>query len=120
MKRILPDKIYQGKPCSVVSVGCAMKIGSEDALQALFSSKLRSDGYLSLKGMDELARANLSVTRRSDFRRGQRPCLRDFCHGYSGKAVVCLRGHFVYVEGGDYYSFYFNGDSEVVTVWYLE
>ena len=120
MKRILPDKIYQGKPCSVVSVGCAMKIASEDALQSLFSSKLRSDGYLSLKGMDELVRANLSVIWRRDYRRGERPTLRDFCHGYSGKAVVCLLGHFVYVEGGDYYSFYFNGDSPVVAVWEVQ
>ena len=117
MKRILPDEIYRGVPCSVVSMGCALKITDRNALNALFSKELHSDGYLSLKGMNALVRSKMSVLRRTDFKRGQRPCLRDFCHSFSGKAVVCLLGHFVYVEGGDYHSFFFNGDDPVVAVW---
>ncbi len=120
MKRILPSEIYRELPCSVVAVGCALKIAEKSKLDALFSSRLHSDGYLSLKGMDELMRAFLGVTKRTTYKRGQRPCLRDFCHGYNGKAVVCLLGHFVYIEGGDYYSFFFNGGDDVVAVWKIE
>ena len=117
MKRITPDKIYRGKPCSVVAVGCALHNTSREVLKSLTSPLLRSDGYLSLDGMNRLVRANMAVTRRRNFRRGERPCLRDFCHGFDGKAVVCVAGHFVYVEDGDYYSFLWNGDDEVIAVW---
>lgn len=120
MRRHTPDKIYRGEPCSVVAVGCALKIGAREALRSLRSASLHDDGYLSLDGMDRLVRANLAVVRRRKFKRGQRPCLRDFCHGFSGKAVVCLTGHFVYVEGGDYWSFFWNGDDEVISVWEIK
>lgn len=101
-------------------MGCALHITDKSQLNGLFSAQLKDDGYLSLKGMNSLIRAHLPVKKRVDFKRGYRPNLRDFCHGYSGKAVVCVRGHFVYVEKGDYYSYFFNGDDEVVAVWYLE
>lgn len=117
MKRIVPSDIYRGLPCSVVAVGCALKIASRDALRALTSPLLHGDGYLSLDGMNRLVRANMAVKRRRNFRRGERPCLRDFCHGFDGKAVVCVSGHFVYVENGNYYSFFKNGNDEVIAVW---
>lgn len=117
MKRIIPDNIYKEKPCSVVAVGCALGIASESALSALKSPLLHKDGYLSLDGMNRLIRANLTVIRRTNFRRGARPCLRDFCHEFSGRAVVCVAGHFVFVKGGDYYSFFWNDDDEVIAVW---
>lgn len=120
MKRHTPRNIYRRKPCSVVAVGCALKCTDESALKALKSPLLHSDGYLSLDGMNRLARANLSVKKRLNFKRGQRPILRDFCHGFSGKAIVCVAGHYVYVEGGDYWSFFWNGDDEVISVWEIE
>lgn len=120
MKRILPDNIFKGVPCSAVAVGCALKIHDKSAIDALISNDLHSDGYLSLNGMNKLVRAYMSVKRRVNYKRGERPCLRDFCHGYNGRAIVCLLGHFVYVEGGNYYSFFFNGDDPVVSVWYLD
>ena len=120
MKRILPDDVYKKLPCSVVAVGSALKTVDRNVIKGLFSADLKSDGYLSLRGMNDLVRANLSVTRRDNFKRGQRPCLRDFCHGYSGRAVLCLLGHYVYIEKGDYYSFFFNGDDQVVSAWYLD
>ena len=119
MKRILPNKIYRGVPCSVVAVGCATGITARDALRGLYSPDLRSDGYLSLHGMNRLVRANLAVLRHMTFRRGARPCLRDFCHAFKGKAVVCVAGHYVYVANGDYWSFFRNGDDEVISVWEL-
>lgn len=117
MKRIVPGKIYRGLPCSVVALGCALKIGDSEALQRLYSPSIHADGYLSLDGMNRLVRANMGVIRRVNYRRGERPCLRDFCHRFDGKAVVCVAGHFVYVEDGNYYSFFKNGNDEVICVW---
>lgn len=119
MKRILPATMYRRKPCSVVAVGCALG-ASQEALDGLTSPDLRSDGYLPLNGMNDLVRANLRVKRRVNYRRGMRPCLRDFCHSFKGRAVVCVVGHYLYVEGGDYYSFFYNGNDEVVSAWILE
>lgn len=120
MKRIVPADIYRELPCSVVAIGEAMGIADRASLDALFSAQLHSDGYLSLKGMNALVRANTDVIRREDFRRGERPALRDFAHAHLGqKAVICLLGHFVYFDGRDYHSFFWNGGDPVVAVWYL-
>ena len=120
MKRIVPDRIYRGLPCSVVAVGCALGIGSSDALRALYSDSMHRDGYLSLNGMNALVRKNMKVIRRTNYRRGERPCLRDFCHGFDGKAIVCVSGHFVYVDNGNYHSFFRNGDDDVIAVWEID
>ena len=119
MKRILPNAMYRRKPCSVVAVGCALG-ASSDALTALTAPELRSDGYLTLDGMNRLIRAHMAVKRRFKYSRGDRPTLREFCHAFSGRAIVCVTGHYVYVEGGDYYSFFYNGKDEVISAWILE
>lgn len=118
MKRIEPDRIYRGKPCSMVAVGCALGIASRDALESLRSPLLHKDGYLSLDGMNRLVRANLRVTRRVNYRRGHRPALRDWAHTHPGtKAVICVEGHFIYFDGRDYHSFLWNGGDDVISVW---
>lgn len=120
MKRIVPGRIFAGEPCSVVAVGCALNVKSQAAVEALKSPLLHSDGYLSLDGMNRLIRANMRIKKRTNFARGARPCLRDFCHEFKGRAIVCVKGHFVYVENGDYYSFLKNGSDEVITVWEIQ
>ena len=120
MKKFFPNKIYKGLPCSVVAVGCALGIADPEAVKGLYSPALHADGYLSLNGMNKLIRANKRVIRRVDYKRGERPILRDFCHSFSGDAVVCVSGHYIYVTGGDYYSFLWNGDDEVIAVWVLK
>lgn len=123
MKRITPDKVYEGLPCSMVAVGCAM--GAQGAVSAaedaLRSPDLHADGYLSLDGLNRLIRAHMHVTRRENFRRGERPALRDFAHSHLGqRAVICVLGHYLYFDGRDYHSFLWNGGDPVVSVWYLE
>jgi hypothetical protein len=118
MKRIIPSHIYEGQPCSVVAVGCAM--GLVDGLGRLVSPDLHDDGYLSLNSMNRLIRANLIVNRQVKFKKGERPVLRDWAHENLGKrAVVCVLGHFLFFDGRDYHSFFWNGGDEVVCVWYL-
>lgn len=120
MKRFVPSEIYRGEPCSVCAMGCALQIRSRAALASLRSARMHADGYLSLDGMNALIRANLRVVRKLYFKRGERVCLRDFCHSFSGKAVVCVAGHYIYVQDGDYWSFFRNGDDQVICVWEVE
>ena len=120
MKRIEPADIYRLKPCSVVAVGCALGLTEKSALRGLKSPFLQPDGYLSLDGMNALVRARLAVKKRQNYRRGERPLLRDWAHEHEGeRAVVCVFGHYLYFDGHDYHSFLQNGGHEVVTVWYL-
>ena len=120
MKRIVPNEIYRELPCSVVAVGCALGIADSETLRGLCSSDLHDDGYLSLRSMNALIRANTGVRKQEYFKRGHRPVLRDFAHEHLGsKAIICLLGHYVYYDGKDYHSFFWNGGDEVVSVWYL-
>lgn len=122
MKRIIPSDIYNRLPCSVVAVGCAKGIARKDDLKALISDDLQEDGYLSLNGMNKLVRANLNVKNRVNYKRGQRPMLREFAHsdGEGKKAIICVLGHYLYFDGRDYYSYFWNGKDQVVSVWFLD
>lgn len=122
MKRIIPNVIYEGLPCSVVALGCAKGIAKKSDLGGLISNELQEDGYLSLNGMNKLIRANLRVQKRVIYKRGERPMLVAFAHGAGKgkKAIICVLGHYIYFDGKDYYSYFFNGKDQVVSVWYLK
>lgn len=122
MKRITPDRVYEGLPCSMVAVGCALGdkgavLAAEDGLR---SPDLRSDGYLSLDGLNRLIRANMAVKKMEYFKRGERPTLYNWAHEHIGqRAVICLLGHYIYFNGYDYFSYFENDDDPVVKVWYI-
>lgn len=121
MKKIIPPDIYRGLPCSAVAVGCAKGVAHRSEAQCLCAADLKEDGYLSLKGMNALIRANLAVLRRDNFKRGERPLLREWARNHrKQKAVVCVKGHYVYFDGDDYHSFFWNGGDEVITAWYIK
>ena len=119
MKRIIPNDIYRGLPCSMVAVGSAKGETQRRKLQR--PEGLRADGYLSLSNMTKYIKENLDVAKKETFKRGERPKLRDWVHANIGKkAVVCCLGHFVYVDGRDYYSYFYNGGDDVVCTWILK
>jgi len=111
MRRISPPEEYLDEPCSIVGIGCATS-------RHLHFATSYSDGYMTLRDMNRIIRENCAVRKRIDYRRGQRPKLRDL--HIDGKALVCVLGHFVYVENETYWSFFDNEDDEVVTVWILK
>lgn len=122
MKRIVPNRMFEGVPCSAVAVGCAMGITSKTQISSLISEELTDDGYLSLNGMNKLIRANMAVKKRVNYKRGERPMLKEFAHadGKGKKAIICVAGHFIYFDGRDYHSFFWNGSDPVISVWYIE
>ena len=118
VKRINPSDVYLDVPCSAVAVGTAM--GNEDKDTILYPDGLHDDGYLSLAGMNRFLRQNLAVTRKIDYRRGERPTLIEFLRTNDRRAVICVAGHFLYADKNVYYSFLKNGRDPVITVWYLD
>ena len=117
----IPSEIYSELPCSVVAVGCALGMATREAVIGLISPKTHSDGYLSLKGMEALILANMAVDCKVYYKRDRRPTLAEFMKANKGRrAIICLLGHFVYFDGNDYHSYFFNDNDPVVQAWYVE
>ena len=112
MIRVNPDESLRNYACSIVAVSCALwRIPSN-------LPKLRSDGWATLNVANKFIRENLPVKKRINFRRGERPLLKDL--HLDGKAIVCVYGHLIYLDHETYYSFFDNEYDEVVAVWLLE
>ena len=114
MERKIPDGYLADEPCLVVAVHCAM----EGQGTPMGYPELRPDGYATLRDANAWIRENLKVRKRTDYKRGERPMLKDL--HLDGKAVVCVYGHYVFVHRETYWSFFANEEDEVVTVWELE
>ena len=115
MKKNIPPSYLNGYPCSVVAVACAlgrMPDGVPGYLQ-----KLKADGYAPLNTANRFIRDNLPIRKRIDYRRGQRPKLRDL--HLDGKAIVCVYGHLIYLDHESYWSFFDNEKDDVVAVWII-
>lgn len=120
MKRILPPEKYRGLPCSIVAIGCAMSATSPKAVKLAKGIRFQQHGYLSLSGMERLLQANIPVKRCTLYAKGRRTTLRDYAHTHNARAVICVKGHYIYFDGRDYYSFLWNGGDKIVCVWQLE
>ncbi len=110
MVRIMPFEGYANLPCLICAVSCALGYIPCD----LPMPELKPDGYATLRVANKFIRKYLNITRRTDYKRGERPRLGDL---NVDKALVCVYGHFVYVENGCYYSFFDNVGSNVVCLW---
>ena len=115
MTRIVPSDSLVNMPCSVVAVTCAAKttpMGLSDYLD-----KLRDDGYASLDRANRFIRDNVRVKKRINYVRSERVKLKDL--HLDGEAVVCVKGHFLYLDHETYWSFFDNENDDVVTVWLM-
>ena len=112
MQRITPPPVYNGVPCLLVATGCALGHPPDGLL-----ADLHADGYAPLAVANKFIRNLLPVRRRRDFKRGERPTLNRL--NFDGKAIVCVLGHYVYLDGDTYYSFFDNQEDDVVAMWEL-
>lgn len=126
MNRILPPKEWENEPCSLCAVKTALKLNIPPEYKHLFSEMvvpdgyiLRKDGYAALNSMNKLVRFNLSVRKRIDYKRGERPLLKEYIPNNQERAIICVLGHYIYQEYDTYYSFFDNDNDEVVSVWIL-
>ena len=111
MKRKTPSDNLRGLPCSIVAVRCAL------GGKAKGTPILKDGGYATLASMNKFVRENLPVVRQIKFKRGERPKLKDL--HLDGRAIVCVLGHFLYLDHEDYWSFFKNSGDDVVSVWVL-
>ena len=116
MKRVSPKPELEGIPCSYVAVACALG-GNPSNAEELFTS-LKTDGYASLAVANRFIRSNLKIKKCINYKRGERPMLIDL--HLDGRAVVCVLGHFLYLDHETYYSFFKNEYDDVVSVWIIK
>ena len=114
MERKLPNSNLYHIPCLITALYCATK--SPDNLHG--RPVLKPDGYATLTSANKWIRENLPIKKRTDFKRGERPKLKDL--HFAGKAVVCVLGHYIYLEQETYWSFFDNENDDVVTIWELK
>lgn len=120
MNRIKPKDKYHGKPCSYVGTGCAYEDIFKKDFTAPLPEGLEEDGYLSLDNENKYIRSLLPIKRRTYYKRTERYPLKDFLQNNEEKACVCVYGHFIYVNGHNYYSFFDNLDDPVICIWYIK
>lgn len=110
MIRIEPGRELAGLPCSNVAVSCAVG-------KTVIRETSHQDGYMTLRDNNRFVRDNLAVKRYRYFKKTERPILRDL---KLEKAIVCVYGHLVYLEGDRYWSFFDNENDSVVAYWELK
>ena len=120
MKRITPKDFYLDLPCSVVSIGCASETlhGSFDygKIKAFSEIASANDNYATLRSVNEQVRKFFNVKKYTYYTRAERKTLREF---HFENAIVCVYGHFLYMHGEEYYSYFDNLNDKVVAVWEL-
>lgn len=109
IRREVPKQSFLDSPCLIVATSYAKGVIINEY------PPMRYDGYVNLKDANAFIRQNVCIKKRSDFRRGERPLLKEMDLPYS--AIILVKGHFVYWNKGTYYSFFDNDEDEVVTVW---
>lgn len=80
---------------------------------------MRYDGYLRLRDMNQFAREYLPIAKRIDFKKHERPRLKEFLQTNETRCCICVLGHYLYADAQTYWSFFDNDDDKVIAVWYL-
>lgn len=114
-----PDKKYRGQPCSVTCVGTAYDHIHTWPFTIIKPEGMRYDGYLRLRDMNQFAREYLPIAKRIDFKKNERPRLKEFLQTNETRCCICVLGHYLYADTQTYWSFFDNDDDKVIAVWYL-
>lgn len=118
--RITPDIKYNGLPCSYVGTGCAYEDVFKKSFTEPMLDNLKDDGWSTLDNTNRYVRSLLPIKKKVYYKRSERFMLREFLDTNKSKCLVCVYGHFIYVNGNDYWSFFNNDNDKVVCVWYIK
>ena len=118
--RITPNERFNFKPCSIVALYYAYKDIYKVNMSMDDIVKARPDGYLALSKMHTYVNMLFHVSKAEQYGKAKRFPLGEFLLNNDKKAIVCVLGHYVYVDGKNYYSFFNNYGDMVVKIWYLE
>ncbi len=119
MSRITPSAKYRGLPCSYVGTGCAYEDVFKKPFDIPLPEGLKDDGWLTLENENRYIRQYLPIKKKQYFKRNERITLWEFLETNTERCGVCVYGHFIYVNGKDYWSFFNNEEDPVVCVWYI-
>lgn len=118
--RITPSSKYNGLPCSYVGTGCAYEDIYKKPFTEPMLDNLKGDGWSTLENTNKYVRCLLPIKKKVYYKRNERFTLREFLETNNTKCLVCVYGHFIYVNGKDYWSFFDNEDDKVVCIWYVK
>lgn len=119
--RVVPNEKYEGIPCSQVAIGYAYeKIYGKELPHAVEVSLSNAEGYATLDAVNKTIRSLIPVKKKVYFRRTERISLKEFLENNKEKCVVCVLGHYIFVDGEDYYSFFENEGDMIVCAWYID
>lgn len=111
---VFPDDKYEDFPCSVVAIGCASG--------KIVDVPVNSEGFATLRNANAEIRKHCNVAKYEYFKRNERVSLQEYSYNKTGRAIICVLGHFLYADFDkeEYYSFFDNDDDMVVAVWHLK
>lgn len=118
--QIIPNERFNGIACSKVALYYAykdiynQKIAVNDIIQT------RPDGYLALSKMNHYINMFFKVKKAQQYGSTKRFSLDEFLKTNDKKCVVCVLGHYIYVDGKNYFSFFDNEKDKIVKIWYVE
>lgn len=110
MIRMDPAKELVQEPALVSAVTMALGEKPKNAPEL-------NNGWASLEAADAWISQNLMVRSVVDYRKPFRPKVQDF--SMTGRAIACVVGSFVYVEGNQYWSFEDLAMRSIIRVWII-
>ena len=118
--QITPSERFNGTPCSMVALYYAYKNIYNQRIAVEEIIRTRPDGYLALSKMNNYINMFFKVKKAQQYGKDKRFSLNEFLKTNDKKCVVCLLGHYIYVDGKNYFSFFDNEKDKVVKIWYVE
>ena len=119
--QIIPNERFNNTPCSMVAMYYAYKDIYNQRIAVNEIIRTRSDGYLALSKMNTYINMFFKIKKTEQYAKDKRFTLAEFLiNGNEKKCIVCLEGHYIYVKGKDYFSFFNNLHDKIVKIWYVE
>ena len=118
--QIIPNERFNNMPCSMVALYYAYKNIYNQRIAVNEIIKTRPDGYLALAKMNTYINMFFKVKKAQQYGSAKRFTLNEFLQTNDKKAILCLLGHYIYVDGKNYFSFFNNLHDKIVKIWYVE
>lgn len=118
--QITPSERFNNTPCSMVALYYAYKNIYNQRIAVEEIIRTRPDGYLALSKMNNYINMFFKVKKAQQYGKDKRFNLDEFLKTNDKKCVVCVLGHYIYVDGKNYFSFFDNEKDKVIKVWYVE
>lgn len=118
--QITPNERFNGKPCSMVALYYAYRNVYKQNISVEEIVKARPDGYLALSKMNMYINLLFHVKNAKQYGKNKRFFLKELLQNNDKKLIVCLLGHYIFVDGKNYFSYFCNDYDKVVKVWVLE